>query len=157
GYDLREDDDSYLNTATLGTSAATALPDAGQTNLFHYRRSINAFYGTYEQPLGALTVLAGLRIEAVGLRLNDETTGFASSRNQLGAYPTLHLAYRLSDTQQLTASYSLRVQRPDPGELDPFRFIQGLSAQQGNPDLQDRQTHSFEAGWQYKQGGAFYL
>ena len=157
GYDLTDDDNSYLNTATLGMSAASALPDPGQTNLFRYRRSINAFYGTYEQPLGRLTVLAGLRLEAVGLKLDDPTTGFASSRSAFGAYPTLHLAYKLSDAQQLTLSYSRRVQRPNPSDLDPFRFVQGFSAQQGNPSLQDQQTQSFEAGWQYKQGSALYL
>lgn len=157
GYDLKVDDNDYLNTATLGTSAADAQPDPGQTNFFRYRRSINAAYATYEQPFGDLTVLAGLRLEDVRLRLNDPTTRFAAGRDELDAYPTLHLAYRLSDVQQLTLSYSHRVQRPDPGDLDPFRFIQGFSARQGNPDLRNADTHAFEAGWQYKAGGTYYL
>ena len=43
-----------------------------------------------------------------------------------GRFPSRRLAYKLSAAQQLTASYSERIQRPQPGDYNPFRvFVDG--------------------------------
>ncbi|HEX5263703.1 MAG TPA: outer membrane beta-barrel family protein, partial [Phenylobacterium sp.] len=74
------------------------------------------------------------------------------------AYPTLHLGYRFSDDQTLTLSYSRRISRPNPSDLNPFRVESDpLNFRVGNPDLKPQQTDSFEAGYQYRAGGTFYL
>jgi outer membrane receptor protein involved in Fe transport len=159
GYDLRIDDNSYDNTALRGGSAATAGPDPTLTDLFDYRQTINSAYVTYEQPfLEKFTVLAGLRVEDVQLDLNEITTTQVHDTNAANVYPTLHLNYRFSDNQQLTLSYSRRIQRPNPADLDPFRTeADAFNFRQGNPDLKPEQTDSFEAGYQYKASGTFYL
>jgi outer membrane receptor protein involved in Fe transport len=158
GYDLRVDDNRYDNVGLRGVSEVTAGPDPSQTNLFLYKQTINAGYVTYEQPFGDWTVLGGLRLENVQRDLNQVTSSLAHSAHDLGAYPSLHLAYRVSDDQQLTLSYSKRIQRPNPQDLNPF-VVQGdqLNLRAGNPDLQPQVTHSFEAGYQYKANGTFYL
>jgi outer membrane receptor protein involved in Fe transport len=90
--------------------------------------------------------------------LNQVTTRIAHDSNYLRAYPTLHLNYKFSDDQQLTLSYSRRIQRPNPADLNPFRLEQDLfNFRSGNPDLKPERTDSFEAGWQYRSGGTFYL
>jgi outer membrane receptor protein involved in Fe transport len=157
GLDIHDDDNDYDATARRGVSEATAAPDPSQTNLFLYRQAINAGYATYEQPLGDWTVLGGLRLEDVKLDLNQVTSRQTSSQDYFRAYPSLHLAYRATDTQQLTLNYSHRVQRPQAQDLNPFRFVDAVSARQGNPNLQPQDTQSFEAGWQMKDGGTFYL
>jgi len=157
GYDLRIDDNDYDNLAVRGVNAATAGPDPNQTNHFLYKQTVDAAYGTYEQPFGDWTVLGGLRLEDVQLDLNQLTSHLTSSQDYLRLYPSLHGAYRFSDAQQLIVSYSHRVQRPNPQDLNPFRFIGTLSARQGNPDLKPQQTDSYEAGYQYKTGTATYL
>jgi outer membrane receptor protein involved in Fe transport len=157
GYDLRIDDNSYDAVARIGPSDATASPDLSQTNLFLYKQTINGAYATYEQPVGDWTVLGGVRLEEVELDLDQVTSHLASSQNYFRAYPSLHLAYKLADEQQLILSYSHRVQRPQPQDLNPFRATGPFSARQGNPNLQPQQTDSFEAGYQYKAGQAFYL
>jgi len=157
GYDLKIDDNDYDNLGLKGPSAAGALNDPGQTNRFLYKQTVDAAYATYEQPFGDWTVLGGLRLEDVKLDLNQLTSALASRQSYFRAYPSLHLAYKLSDAQQLTWSYSHRVQRPSPQDLNPFRFVDTFSARQGNPDLKPQDTHSFEAGWQYKSGGTYYL
>ena len=158
GYDLRIDDNAYDNVALRGVSAASTPPDPTQTNLFLYRQTINAAYLTYEQPIGEFTLLGGLRIEDVQLDLNQVTSRILSDRNRFNAYPTLHLAYRLSDDQQLTLNYSRRISRPSPSDLNPFRVEQdAFNFRAGNPNLKPEQTDSIEAGYQYRAGGTLYV
>jgi outer membrane receptor protein involved in Fe transport len=158
GYDLRIDDNRYDNIGRIGGSPADAQPDPAQSNLFLYKQTVDAAYATYEQPFGDWTVLGGLRLENVELDLDQVTTAQIHDSHYFRAYPSLHLAYKISDTQQVTFSYSKRVQRPNPEDLNPFRIQLGpLSFQAGNPNLRPQTTDSFEAGYQYKAGGAYYL
>jgi outer membrane receptor protein involved in Fe transport len=157
GLDIRTDQNDYDAVATRGTSAADAAPDPSQTDLFRYRQTVSGAYVTYEQPFGDWTVLAGLRVEDVNLDLNQVTSRLASGQDYVRGYPSLHLAYKISDTQQLTLSYSERVQRPNPTDLNPFRFTDVIFAHQGNPNLRPQDTQSYEAGWQLKDNGTFYL
>ncbi|MFI4964855.1 MAG: TonB-dependent receptor domain-containing protein [Caulobacterales bacterium] len=158
GYALRIDDNSYNDAGARGVGAAGAAPDGAQTNLFLYKQTINAAYVTYEQPFGDWTVLGGLRIEDVQLDLDQVTGAATHAAHSFTAYPSLHLGYRISEDQQLTASYSRRIQRPSPADLNPFRIEQDtVNFRAGNPNLQPEQTDSFEAGYQYRTGGSFYL
>ncbi|HEX2818120.1 MAG TPA: outer membrane beta-barrel family protein [Phenylobacterium sp.] len=157
GYDLRIDDNDYDTLGTLGPSAATRANDPRETNLFLYKQTVDAAYVTYEQPFGGWTVLGGLRLEDVRLDLNQVTTHITGRQDYFRAYPSLHLAYKVSDTNQLVLSYSERVQRPNPTDLNPFRSAGNFYAQQGNPNLRPQDTQSFEAGWQIKDNGTFYL
>lgn len=157
GVDIRTDENDYDATARRGVSDATAGPDPSQTNLFLYKQTVSAGYATYEQPFGDWTVLGGLRLEDVRLDLDQVTARQTNSQDYFRAYPSLHLAYRASDNQQITLSYSHRVQRPNPQDLNPFRFVDVIFARQGNPNLKPQDTQSYEAGWQLKDGGTFYL
>jgi outer membrane receptor protein involved in Fe transport len=158
GYDLRVDQNTYNNVGLRGTAPTDAAPDPSQTNLFRYQQAINAAYVTYERPFGDWTVLGGLRLEEVQLNLDQVTSRVAHDTSYFKPYPSLHLAYQFSPDQQLILSYSKRVQRPNPRDLNPFRVERDpLNFQAGNPDLQPQITHSFEAGYQYKSGGTFYL
>ena len=157
GYSYRVDDNDYDNLGLIGGSAAAALNDPTQTDHFHYRLQLNAAYFTYEQPFGDWTVLGGLRLEDARLELTQVLAGRTDRQAYTRPYPSLHLADRLTDSQQLTFSYSERVQRPGPQDLNGFRFVGLSSASQGNPDLKPQITHSFEAGWEYKDSGTIYV
>ncbi|HZZ66632.1 MAG TPA: TonB-dependent receptor [Phenylobacterium sp.] len=158
GYELRIDDESYDTTSERGVSDVTAGPDPTLTNHFLYKQTINSAYATYERPFGDWTVLGGLRVEDVEQDLNQVTTAIVHDSNYLRAYPTLHVNYRWSDNQQVTLSYSRRIQRPNPSDLNPFLIEQDeFNFRAGNPNLKPERTDSFEAGWQYHAGGTFYL
>jgi outer membrane receptor protein involved in Fe transport len=158
GYELEVQDNNYNDFGFRGPTAAGAKPDPSLNNRFLYEQTIHAAYVTYEKAVGDLTLLGGLRLEEVLIDTNQLTTATQDSRDEFSAYPTLHLAYKLSDEQQLTASYSHRVQRPQPQDLNPFRIYQGpLSFREGNPRLDPQETHSLEAGYQYRKNGTFYL
>lgn len=157
GYELEYERDLIDRRQLVGTSAADAVINPAQTDEFKADQAVHAFYVTYQRPFGALTVMPGLRLEETVIELDQVTQTIKDNLNQFAAYPTLHLAYKLDDNQTLTASYSRRVQRPGLSQRDPFRVVNGpLSLSQGNPDLKPQTTEAFEAGYEYRKGGASY-
>lgn len=158
GFDVQWDDNTYDNRGYSGAAEATALPDPSLTNLFKFRQRLAQAYATYEQPLGRLTVLAGLRLEDVRIDLDQVNQGQTDENDYRRANPSLHLSWKLSDSQQLTASYSQRVQRPEPDEFNSFRFLlDPLTYKSGNPRLKPQVTQSFELGWQHRKNGRVLL
>jgi outer membrane receptor protein involved in Fe transport len=152
GFDIEYDDNAYRNRGFRGGASGGMAPDTALTNLFTFQQTISAAYVTYERPIRALTVLAGLRVEDVRMSLDQVTLGQKDENGYLRAYPSLHLGWKLSDSQQVTANYSHRVQRPDPNEFNFFRFmLDPLNFRAGNPDLKPQQTQSFELGYEYRQ------
>jgi outer membrane receptor protein involved in Fe transport len=158
GFDLQRDDNSYKARGFRGPSAPASIPDAALTNLFKFEQQLSQAYVTYERPIGEVTVLAGLRLEDSRLDLTQATLGRKDENDDFRAYPSLHLSWRASDTQTFTASYSARVQWPDPDAYNPFRFlIDPVTYRSGNPGLKPQQTRSYELGWQYRRAPANYL
>ncbi|MEW5684971.1 MAG: TonB-dependent receptor [Pseudomonadota bacterium] len=157
GYSLDADDQDYDNRGFRGTTPANLTPVASQANLFLFDQQVHAFYGTYERAFGKLTALAGLRLEAVNIDINSVTQAIKAENDDVSLYPSLHLNYQITEAQKLTASYSRRIQRPQPQDYNPFRLYQDqFNFRAGNPDLQPQQTDSFELGYQYRKGGAIY-
>jgi outer membrane receptor protein involved in Fe transport len=159
GYDLRSTDAAFNNFALFSnTGPATATVNPLYTNVFNYDQLVNAEYVTYEQPIGDLTVLGGLRLEEEHLSLDQITQSAKVERDNVGVFPTLHLGYRQNSNVTWIANYSLRIQRPNPQSLNPYRNLTDpVNIQAGNPDLKNEETHSFELGWRYRKGARSYL
>ena len=158
GYDLRDVTANFNNYALFGGSAASAAINPLFTNVFHYGQLVNAGYVTYEQPFGALTVLGGLRVEDERLNLDQRTQAMTVDRDDVGVFPSLHLGYKENANVTWVANYSLRIQRPNPQDLNPYRNLTDpYNIRVGNPLLESEKTHSFEAGWQYRKGVTSYL
>ncbi|WP_454761039.1 TonB-dependent receptor domain-containing protein [Caulobacter segnis] len=150
GFDLQFDDNGYDNVGLRGTSLSNLVVDPGLTSRFFYEQQLSQAYVTYERPLAKLTVLAGLRYEQSKLDLTS--SGVKTDNDTTRLMPSLHLSYPLTDRQKLTASYSQRLQRPAPFDLNPVPFLlDPLNYRIGNPNLKPQQTHSFELGWQYRK------
>ena len=150
GFDLQFDDNGYVNKGFRGASLDGLVPDPLLTNQFLYEQTLSQAYVTYERPVGDLTVLAGLRYEKSQLDL--ATTGRRDENDTTDILPSLHLSYPLGERQKLTASYSERLQRPGPFDLNPVPFLlDPLNYRIGNPNLKPQETRSFELGWQYRK------
>ena len=158
GYEFNADDNDYRITFNRGVGGGPVSVDPTRSNLFLFDQQIHAVFATYERPIGKFTALAGLRVEATQIDLNQVTQGRKDDNNYVRFYPSLHLGYRLDDAQQLSANYSHRVQRPQPQDYNAFRIYYDLQNQsQGNPNLKPQQTDSFELGYQYRKNGRIYL
>lgn len=135
-----------------------ALVDTSRTNRFLYRDTIQALYATYEQGWGKFGMLAGLRAEQTNVETDQETVGSKDRSNYARVHPTLHLSYSLTDTSQLQLNYSHRIHRPDGENLNPFpQYQDPYNLRAGNPKLRPEETHSIEAGYQYRKDDTTYL
>ena len=157
GYELKHDDNGLDHIDRMGPAEATLVEVPALANQFQMRQTVNAGFATYEHAFGDLSLQAGLRIEALDLRLAQLTSGQRNGQDYVKAYPTLHLGYKLDDDRKLTASYSLRVQRPPAFLLNPL--LQVLDPKEivvGNPDLKPEQTQSYELGYEQRHGQSAY-
>ena len=139
-------------------AAGAAHVDLTRTNRFIYDAAIHAFYATYARKFGAFGLLAGLRFEHAGIDTNQVTARLIGSNDYNRFYPSLHLSYDLTETQQLQLNYSHRVHRPEGDDLNPYPEYQDpFNLRAGNPHLVPEEIHSIEAGWQYRQNDSTYL
>ena len=156
GYDLDRNDDVYDHQGgTVDNVTGVLTPDPAQTNKFVYDRTIHAFYGTLERPITKqLGAIVGLRLEETVLHTNQVTSALAGRSSYFRIYPTLHLQYDLSDDSLLRFSYSHRVARPEPEDLNPYpEFQDPQNVRAGNPGLLPQETHSLEASYEYSYRG----
>ncbi len=158
GYEGDLTMDEFDSFGVRGSTLGTSLPVAALTNQFEYDQTIHAAYVTYDRPYGEkLMAQVGVRVEQVNFELNQITDGIVVERDYLRAYPTLNMSYDLTDTQKLRGSYSRRIQRPSPQDLNPYTIYQDpQNLRRGNPDLDPEITDSFEASWQLRSQGTFY-
>ena len=157
GYELETRHPEISNAVSRGPAADALTPDPLVTNQFNADQAVHAVYGTLERPFGKLTAQAGLRLEYTEVDLHQVTTGIEDSNHYFRAYPTLHVGYELSDEQTLRASYSRRVQRPQPFDLNPFLvFSDPFNYRSGNPQLEPQETDSYELMWQRRVQQTFY-
>ncbi|RAK51447.1 TonB-dependent receptor domain-containing protein [Phenylobacterium deserti] len=158
GYNLEISRSDYDNYQFRGTEPLPRTADLRYTYRFKVDQQVHGLYGTYEHRMGDFGVLGGLRVELTELDADQLTDRVSGGNDYLMAYPSLHLQYRISDAQQVTASYSRRIQRPQLQDLNPARQFQDpFNYRQGNPGLKPQETDSYEAIWQYRKNGAFLL
>ena len=129
------------------TTRHAFVDDTTLDNHFVYKESIHAFYATYEQTLGSVSIMGGLRFESAQITSNLMTTGASVTTNYLRLYPTLHITDKLDEFNEIQLNYSLRVNRPGASDLNPFPEYQNpRSLKAGNPQLKPEYIHSIELG-----------
>lgn len=158
GYEGQKLSSDYDTFGARGLSPTGLTSDPAFTNTFTYEQEVHAVFATAERPFGKWTVQGGLRLEQVNIEIDQITTNVQASDDYFRAYPTIYFAYDLADGQRLRASYSRRIQRPQPMDLNPYRiYVDPQNVREGNPNLKPEITDSFEASWQKRAGGTFYL
>lgn len=158
GYELQATLLELDNGVARGPTQAALTPDPLVSNRFDVDQVVHALYVTYEKPFSEkLSAQFGLRLEQANLDLDQVTSGVKTSQDYFRAYPTGHLSYKLNDKDTVRASYSRRIQRPGPADLNPFlTFGDPQNFRSGNPDLQPQETDSFELNWQRRVQQTFY-
>jgi len=125
--------------------------DYTKTTHFTYDETIHALYATYENSIGSLTFLGGLRTEQSFINANLISSDSIIINNYFEFYPTLHLSYKISPLFELQLNYSRRANRPEGDDLNPFPEYQDLhNLRAGNPRLIPEFIHSVEFGIEYQ-------
>lgn len=124
------------------------IENESAVNNFDYFEQIHAVYGIYSATYDKLKYQAGLRVEQLisESEIINENDRFSYSYPSL--FPSVHLVYELSGTQQLALSYSRRVRRPHNRHLNPYvDYSDSLNIRYGNPRLKPEFINSYELGW----------
>lgn len=120
-------------------------PDLDLSNRFQYREKVNAMYASVVGKLSGFDVQAGLRAEhthSVGESLTQDQR---VERDYLNFFPGVFLKRKLSPKQDLTFSYSYRIDRPSYPNLNPARsYLDPYAFSRGNAYLKPQYTHSIE-------------
>jgi outer membrane receptor protein involved in Fe transport len=134
------------------------LPDPQRGNRYTYREGVAAIYGVVSRRAGPLELQGGLRLEGAETRFDllapAAGTPGAPDRPRFtnryrSAFPSGLVAYSLDPKRQVKASYSRRISRPDPGQLNPYvQREDALNLFQGNPALRPEYTDAYELGYQ---------
>lgn len=142
-----------LNYHVQNLTGDTFVPDMNRTNDFTNQETNHAFYATLAYKAGKWNVQLGLRPELMQIKSHLFSLDSLVNSHYFMVYPTLHTAYLLNGNSELRLSYSLRMNRPEADELNPFPEYQNpLTLKAGNPYLKPEKIHSVEAGYQWRNG-----
>jgi outer membrane receptor protein involved in Fe transport len=144
--------------ANLDTSSGAYAADYSLINFFRTDDQVHAVYIDYRQQLTAYTFQAGLRAEAgrFAATLQDyDPAGILVSTpvhvNTNGLYPALFVTRQFSHGQQVQVSYTRRISRPTPKEINPFPDVSDpVNYDRGNPALRPEDIHSIELTYKKK-------
>jgi hypothetical protein len=90
-------------------------------------------------------------MEEAIIRGRQVTKDTVINNDYLKLYPTLHLAYELTDNSQLQLNYSRRVHRPEGDDINPFPEYQDpYNVRAGNAKLLPEIIHSAEFGYKWQ-------
>ncbi|MBL7748108.1 MAG: TonB-dependent receptor [Chitinophagaceae bacterium] len=125
--------------------------DDARSNHFIYDENINAVYLNANKQFGKWSLQGGLRLEntiAKGYQVNNDSS---FKRNFTNLFPSAFISYAVDKQNQLTVSYSRRINRPNYQDLNPFiYFLDSLSYRKGNPFLLPQFTHNMELSHSFK-------
>jgi ferric enterobactin receptor len=136
------------NVNTFNPLTNTFAFDPAQSNGFNYGRNVYAYYISASFPLfNFFKVKAGLRDEYTTTSI-DFAGGNVPSYNFLS--PSLVLSHKLTNNQSIKIAYSKRIERPDFGDLNPFRnYSDPYNVSYGNPNLHPEIGNGVELNYNY--------
>jgi outer membrane receptor protein involved in Fe transport len=151
-------DRADMNYAAENLSNGTWETDAERTNHFVFDENIYAVYATYEAELEQFGIMGGLRGETARIKSKLVTTDTVISNNYSNLFPTLHTSYHFDASNELQLNYSLRINRPEGDDLNPFpEYKDLLNVSSGNPNLKPEKIHSLEFGYLWKRSSTTLL
>ncbi len=126
------------------------IPDL--TSLFHLDEDVVGAYTTFSSKINSKTDLkAGLRYEYTNTNLGSEEQPNVVDRQYGSWFPSVFLSRKLSEKQNLNASYSRRITRPSIRRLAPWLiFSDPTTLEGGNPALQASFTDALKLDYGFK-------
>lgn len=147
-----------LNQHVWNILDGVTTPDINSTNDFTNTQNNHAIYTTLEYKSKKWGIQLGVRPEMTWTRSELFSLDSVVNNNYFMVYPTLHTSYKINGHNELQLSYSLRVNRPEADNLNPFpEYQDSITLHAGNPYLKPEKIHSVELGYQWQQGATTIL
>jgi outer membrane receptor protein involved in Fe transport len=157
GIDLTQAPEQVLTADNIRPDGYEIEEITRPTDFYDGDQTIGAAYGQFDWNYRRWRLIGGLRYEASDIevitqdRQNPDEPPITSLIEDRDWLPAVSAVYRLTDSQNLRASVSQTVNRPEFRELAPFRFkpIAGGLEQTGNPDLVSASIGSYDLRWEW--------
>jgi outer membrane receptor protein involved in Fe transport len=122
--------------------------DSAYSNNFRYLDDIYSVYGILSKNIKKANIKAGLRLEQTNTRLDNYNHENYTRFNYFAAFPSLSMNYEIDDKQSVMISYSRRINRPGPGQLNTIQdILDPTSLRLGNPTMRPEYINSYELGY----------
>jgi outer membrane receptor protein involved in Fe transport len=158
GYQTRIEDETEIYVFTnYDYPTSEWVEDTLFSNSMDFRRDIHSVYGIYSNKWNSFGYQLGLRGEYTYREIKNARSINGTLIDRWDLFPTVHLSKSFANKNQLLASYTRRIDRPNGWYLDPFiNYIDQFNYRQGNPDLQPEYIDSYELGYQMWAWGAMF-
>ncbi|HVZ40664.1 MAG TPA: TonB-dependent receptor [Candidatus Kapabacteria bacterium] len=147
-------EDNY-SAQGLDTLTGQYVTEAASASASTYDRAIHAVYVTYGHDIGPFSLEAGLRAEQAMTTYSLNSTGQTFDNNYFSLFPSAFVSFKPADELQMKASYSRRIQRPEPSQLNPTpEFDDPTFRSVGNPYLKPEyiDSYDFTVAWFFDGG-----
>lgn len=126
--------------------------DSSRSNEFEYFEQNIASYASLSKEFNKKwAAKAGLRHEYSTIEGYSLTTSELNNFEYSSFFPTAYLSFSPSDTHSYSINYSKRINRPNFGALNPFRwYTNPYTYYTGNPALRPSFNHNLEFSYGYK-------
>ncbi|NRB58946.1 MAG: TonB-dependent receptor [Winogradskyella sp.] len=124
------------------------------SNSLDFKQHVNAFYSQFGNKIGEkFSYLLGLRYEGTRITIDQVTSGDFDKKEYHQLFPTVNLAFELSEDENITFGYNRRIRRPRSRFINPFPSrSSATNLFQGNPDLDPTTTDAVDFGYFKKIG-----
>jgi iron complex outermembrane receptor protein len=127
------------------------IPDAGRTNHFIYTEKVSAGYVNLNKQFKKTSVQVGVRAEYT--QSNGNLLGSTQvNRDYLDFFPSVFINHDINDKNQISFSYSRRIDRPGYDNLNPFiYYLDPYTYSKGNAFLKPQYTNNFEFNYTHNK------
>jgi outer membrane receptor protein involved in Fe transport len=144
-YVTADNDKEFFNT-----NNGIEVLDTGKTNHFLYNENINAAYLNANKEFEKISFQLGLRGEQTLVHGNQVTSHITFERNYAQLFPSAFVLYKLNKKNNISFSYSRRINRPNYQSLNPFiLYVDPTFYKQGNPFLEPELSNNFEFSYSF--------
>jgi len=134
------------------------IEDLTQKDLIDFKDQIYAGYVTYLNSMPLFDYQLGLRTEYEDRYLNQEIQNKVNRVNRTDFFPSVHLTRQLPWQLQLQTSYTRRINRPMPWNINPFVIhLDPQTIQMGNAGLLPEFANSYELNLEKKLNDASFV
>lgn len=127
-----------------------------RSNDFMYDEDVWAAYANGSGSFGKIMIQAGLRLEQTRSEGRSITLNQSVPRKYTNLFPSLSLSTEVVEGQNVSLTYSRRLERPNYRDLNPFEnYLDQYTFQRGNPFLNPQYSNAF--GLNYSIGRSLFI
>jgi len=124
------------------------INQTNRSNTFDYTESVSAAYLNTNIKIKKVSIQAGLRAEHTISEGISETLNQEVTRQYTNLFPSMSISHPIAEGQNMSYSYSRRLNRPNYRKLNPFVFyLDEFTLGKGNPFLNPQYTNALSINY----------